>query len=173
MSDQSERPVPKFKPVAPERVLISIKVSPETKARFERLAEVMTMSLTKTLEMAAERFEELTLRRLKPEDREIYLAGTLDAATTLIDGRKFRRRKVDVPDETAVISAKITTEARVQFDRYARFYKMPLAQVLGRLSINLEKGFKRRRPPEAEPREPMLDPDLAQRLMPVPEPEEV
>ena len=72
MSDQSERPVPKFKPETPERVQITVDVAPEVKRRLEWVSEQTGWSITRLLEQSAQNKTRLVLADLKPEHREAY-----------------------------------------------------------------------------------------------------
>ena len=146
----------------PERVLLSIKVSFEAKARWVQTAEAAGLSITKTVEMAAAHWEANALRRLRPEDRQRYLDGTLNDDIVAFDGRNFRREPLDVPEQTTVLSVKITTEARDQLVRYATLRKEPLASIL-------EKTLRRRPPPPEPDPKPALDPDFARCMEPMAE----
>ena len=126
MSESQNGRMPKFEP--PERVQITVEVSPEVKRRLEWVAEQIGWSITKILEHSAANKERIVLADLKPEHREAYLAGTLDLATAF-PGKRIRRSKFDVPDEVAVVSAMITSEARRRLDLYSRLTQEPLAIV--------------------------------------------
>lgn len=169
MADEPERPEPKRRP-APERTRVTIDVPPEVKRRLEWVAERIGWSITRLLETSAENKSRIVLADLKPEHREAYLAGTLDLDTAF-PGKRIRRRNVDVPDETVVVSALLTVEARRQLDLYSRLTREPLAVVIDKLSLSMERRLKRHPPPEPDP-EPTLDPDFAQRMMPASESED-
>ena len=140
MSDQSERPVPKFKPETPERVQITVDVSPEVKRRLEWVAEQTGWSITRLLEQSAQNKTRLVLADLKPGDREAYLAGALDE----FPGKRIRRMKIELPDEVAVVSAKITVEARRQLELYSRLTRMPLGAIVDQLATGMVAAPRRR-----------------------------
>ena len=154
----------KFRPEPPERVQITVDVSPEVKARLVWVSEQTGWPITKILEQSASNKSRLVLAAMEPGDREAYLSG----ATKLDDmfpEKKFRRRAVDVPDQIAVVSAMITSEARAQFDLYSRRARMPLGAIIDQIASSMEKRLRKRLPPDPEP-DPQLDPSLAQCMEP-------
>ena len=76
-----------------------------------------------------------------------------------------------MPDEVAVVSAKITVEARRQLDLYSRLTRMPLGVIIDKLAAGMEKRLRKRLPPDPDP-DPQLDPSMAERMMPASESED-
>ena len=158
---------PKRRSGVPERVRVTIDVTPATKAKLEWISEVTGWSITKLLEYSAATKERLVLEDMKPEHREAYLSGAMKL-DDMFPVKRFRRRAIDVPDEIAVVSGMISVEARAQFALYSRRARMPLGAIVDQLASSMEKRLKRHSPPDPDP-DPALDPDFARCMEPMAE----
>jgi hypothetical protein len=138
-----------------EREQLVVRVLPETKARLERLSVLTTKTMTELLETMAARWEKSTLTRLKDDHKQFYFDGVLRFEVAF--GRKNKwKGKINstMAQRTAAVSMSLMPENKSQLERCAKFYGIPMAVLIDRLTIHLETGFKRRRPPEQAPPQP-------------------
>lgn len=120
-----------------ERMQLVVLVQPGTKQRLKRCSDVTGISITRMLEQAADQFEAQTLERLKPAQRKRYLAAELTALEAFGKNQLLGKTMPDVP--RVVVSALVSAEAKEKLDRYARFWSLPLNNVVYRLARNWEK----------------------------------
>lgn len=120
-----------------QRAQVVVLVQPATKKRLKQCSDVTGVSITRMLEIAADGFEKLTLERLKPAQRPLYLANKLTAKEALGKNQFLGRLPVDTPRVT--LSAKLEPKQKEKLDRYADFWNLPLAAVIQRISVNWEK----------------------------------
>jgi hypothetical protein len=121
----------------PHKTQTVVLVQPAVKKRLNRCSDVTGLSITRMLEIAADGFEKLTLGRLKPAQRPLYLDGELTAKEAFRKNQFLGRLPADTPRVT--VSAKLKPEQRAKLDRYAEFWNLPLSAVIQRISANWEK----------------------------------
>ena len=161
-----DRPELKLKTEPPEREQIVVRVSPEVKARLEWVAEADRLSDHENPGVRRRRRTRsaivLKARTLEPGAPRGLPVRRDEPRRHVSAEKRFRRLKIDVPDEEVVVSAMITSEARAQFDLYcARRASMPLGVIIDQLASSMEKRLQRALAARARARAGARSVDLA------------